>query len=395
MSGGDPMSDGDPMSWAGLIAARLDSVRDEGRWRSIRTLDSGDISTVESGTGRSVTGFASNDYLGLSQHPAVIAATIAEAQRSGAGAGAARLIVGGRPVHDRLEAELASWTNRDAALLFPTGYQANVGVLGALASAAGERGALICSDELNHASIIDGARLARAEVAVYPHTDLRYLDASLQAADRPALVVTDSVFSMDGDPAPLDDLAELCERHGALLVVDEAHAILGPRAPETAVIVGTLSKTLGAQGGFVAASRDVIHLCTNAARAFIFTTALAPTSAAAALTSLEILRSAEGDDLIARLRRNIDLMLPGHPSPIIPIILGAEERAMAVAAALLEQGLLVPAIRPPTVAPGRCRLRIALSASHTEAQLLTLRAALDELAVSVDGSVTDEAGSLG
>jgi 8-amino-7-oxononanoate synthase len=395
MSDGDDVTDGDHVNWAELIAARLDSVRDAGRWRSIRTLDGGDISTVESRTGRAVTGFASNDYLGLSQHPAVIAAAITEAKRSGAGAGAARLIVGGRPVHDRLEVELASWTDRDAALLFPTGYQANVGVLGALASAAGERGGLICSDELNHASIIDGARLARAEVAVYPHNDLRRLDAMLDAADRPALVVTDSVFSMDGDPARLDDLAELCEHHGALLVVDEAHAVLGPRAPESAVIVGTLSKALGAQGGFVASSRDVIDLCTNVARAFIFTTALAPTSAAAALASLEILRSAEGDDLLARLRHNIDLIMPGHPSPIIPIILGAEDRAMAVAAALLEQGLLVPAIRPPTVGPGRCRLRIALSAAHSESQLLRLRAALDDLAVSVDGSLTDEAGNLG
>ena len=369
------------MTWDDLIAARLDAVRGDGRWRSIRTLDDGGVATVESSTARPVTGFASNDYLGLSQHPAVIAAAVTEAGRSGTGAGAARLIVGGRPVHDRLEAELAAWCGREAALLFPTGYQANVGVLGALASAAD--GVLICSDELNHASIIDGARLARAEVAVYRHRDLCHLDELLAATDHPAIVVTDAVFSMDGDLAPLDDLAQVCRRRHALLVADEAHAVLGPAAPDGSVVVGTLSKTLGAQGGFVAATRDIVDLCTNVARAFIFTTALAPPSAAAASAALAVLGSSEGAALRARLRHNIDQVSPGHPSPIIPVMLGGENRAMEVSAALLERGLLVPAIRPPTVAPGTCRLRIAISAAHTDGQMAALTDALAEMGVPI------------
>jgi len=198
----------------------------------------------------------------------------------------------------------------------------------------------------------------------------------------PALVVTDSVFSMDGDLAPVAELAELCDTTGALLVVDEAHAVLGPVAPRSAVVVGTLSKTLGAVGGYVAADRSVVELCINTARSFIFTTAGAPADAAAALAALEVLGSDEGERLRARLRANIELLRPGHPSPIVPVLLGSEERAVEVADALVQHGLLVPAIRPPTVAPGTCRLRVALSAAHTADEVVTLRDALVELGVA-------------
>jgi 8-amino-7-oxononanoate synthase len=366
--------------WAERIAARNDATRAAGRWRSIRSLDSGAPATTVTADGRPVVSFASNDYLGLTQHPEVVAAASSALRQYGTGAGAARLIVGARPVHDELEAELADWFDRPAALLFPTGYQANLGVLGALAALAPDT--VIFSDELNHASIIDGCRLSRAEVVVYRHTDVEHL-AGLMAerAARPAIVVTDSVFSMDGDTAPLDALAGLCADHDALLVVDEAHAVLAAPPPPGAVVVGTLSKTLGALGGFVAAETELVELCRNTARSFIFTTAGAPADAAAALAALRVLRTAEGRALVDRLRRNVELLAPGHDSPILPVVLGSEERAVEVSAALLERGLLVPAIRPPTVAPGTCRLRVAVSAAHTTEQLTELRDTLDELGV--------------
>jgi 7-keto-8-aminopelargonate synthetase-like enzyme len=240
----------------------------------------------------------------------------------------------------------------------------------------------IASDELNHASIIDGARLSRARVAVYRHSDLAQLEAILETSER-AVVVSDSVFSMDGDLAPVQDIAELCVRYGALLVLDEAHAVLGPPAPKLpgleVLVVGTLSKTLGSLGGFVAGPRAYVELLVNSARTFIFTTASSPADAAAALAALRIVRSAEGEGLESRLRANVARLRPGHPSPIVPIVLGEEARALAVSEALLERGLLVPAIRPPTVPPGTSRLRVALSAAHTPEQVDGLASALAEL----------------
>ncbi len=366
--------------WAELVDAANRSIEAAGRWRSIRTLDAGGPTTSITATGQAVVSFASNDYLGLSQHPAVIAAARAALDELGTGSGAARLIVGSRPVHDRLEAALARSHRRDAARLFPTGFQANLGVLGALARCA--PGTVILSDELNHASIIDGARLARAEVEVYRHADADHAAELLERhAHRPTLLVTDGVFSMDGDLAPLDALAEACASHDALLVVDVAHDVLSPEVPDGAVVVGTLSKTRGAVGGYVAADRAVIDLCTNTSRSFIFTTAGSPADAAAALAAVGIVDGPEGDELRARLRAHVERLRPGHPSPIVPIMLGSEERSMAVSAALLERGLLVPAIRPPTVPPGACRLRVALSAAHSTDDVERLSAALQDLGV--------------
>ncbi len=372
--------------WPERIERRLDDIRASGRWRTVRTISDGPVVGRPAGSEVDVVSFASNDYLGLSHHPAVLAAAHEALDRYGAGSGAARLIVGSRPPHDRLEEELADWTGREAALLFTTGYQANVGLLGALATVADD--VLVLSDELNHASIIDGSRLARAEVRVYPHSDVEEVERRLDAAgDRPVVVVTDAVFSMDGDRAPLEELAAACRRHGALLVVDEAHSVLGPPAPSgpDVVIVGTLSKTLGSVGGFVAGPAAITDLCRNVARAFIFTTAGPPADAAAAGAALGVLRSEEGTELLDRLRSNLDLVRPGHPSPIVPIVVGDERRAVELSAALLERGLLIPAIRPPTVPPGSSRLRVALSAAHTPAMIQRLLDALADLGVRVDG----------
>ena len=365
--------------WLDIVNGRLDAVRAAGRWRSIRELDGGGPEhTLDDG--REVVSFASNDYLGLSQHPAPSAAARAAIERWGTGSGSARLIVGDRPVHRELEAELADWRGEAAALLFPTGFAANLGVLTAL----GQPGVRIVSDELNHASIIDACRLSRAEVAIARHADADHVAALVAEHSGPTIVVTDSVFSMDGDVAPLAELAVICVHHGSLLVVDEAHAVLGPAAPAMdgldRVRIGTLSKAVGALGGFAAASRAFIDLLVNASRPFIFTTAPTPADCAAALASVRVLRSAEGDKLVARLRANVERVAPGHPSPIVPIVLGDEQVALDASTRLLDDhGLLVPAIRPPTVAPGTSRLRIALSAAHTDDHIDRLVKALDEL----------------
>jgi 8-amino-7-oxononanoate synthase len=369
------------------VKARNAAIADAGRWRTVRTLDTGSPRT-RLADGTEVVHFASNDYLGLSQHPAVRDAAHAALDAYGTGSGASRLIVGGRPVHDQLEVALAAWQRTDAAVVFPTGFAANLGIMGALVAAGGRDDTVVFSDELNHASIIDGIRAARADVVVFPHGDLDHLaDGLAHRSRRHAVVVSDAVFSMDGDVAPVDDLAELCARHDAVLVLDEAHAVLGPEPPTRpdcdVVVVGTMSKTLGALGGFVAGSRDVVDLCVNAARSFIFTTAGSPVDAAAALAAVGIVTGDEGDALRTTLRGHVERIRPGHPSPIVPVILGSEAAAMAASDALLRDGLLVPAIRPPTVAEGTCRLRVALSAAHDAADVERLAAALADLPAGV------------
>jgi 8-amino-7-oxononanoate synthase len=392
-------------TWDARIRASLDRIVDEGRWRSPREFDAlGPAGMLEGGP---VVSFASNDYLGLSAHPAVVAAAQSALTRWGAGSGASRLVTGSRPIHSELERELAAWKGTEAAVCFPTGFAANLGVLSTL----GGPGVRILSDELNHASIIDGCRLSRSTLSVYRHRDMGHLaellaDPHTAANPMPTIVVTDSVFSMDGDIAPLDDLVTLCQRHNALLILDEAHAVLGPNLPTaprrdkgggmggqgregvhgvhggTVMRVGTLSKTLGSLGGFVAASRDIVDLIVNRARSYIFSTAPTPADAAAALAALRIVRSAEGAALTGRLAALIERVTeagfapPGHPSPIIPIVLGSELAALNASAALLHEGLWVPAIRPPTVPVGTSRLRVTLSAAHTDEDVTRLLQAL-------------------
>ena len=345
--------------WPDWVDGQCRAVAAAGQWREVREVDPGLVS------------FASNDYLGLSRHPAVVAGARAALDRWGAGAGAARLVAGALPVHAELEVALADWKREPAALLFPTGYAANLGVLSTFAAA----GVRVLSDERNHASIVDGCRLSRAEICIYPHGDVDHVEKLLRSSPGPAVVVTDTVFSMDGDVAPAEDLAERCARHGALLVLDEAHAVLGPD-PKLAgadhLRVGTLSKYLGSVGGYVAGPRPFVDLLVNRARPFIFTTASSPADAGAALAAVGVLRSEEGTALVAALRANVDLARAGHPSPILPVVLGDEGAAVAASAALRARGLLVPAIRPPTVAPGTSRLRISLSATHTAGQIASL-----------------------
>jgi 8-amino-7-oxononanoate synthase len=362
------------MSWSTWAESEVEGIRAAGRYRRPHDLDArGPAGTID---GRAVVNFASNDYLGLTHHPAVTAAAKAAVDRWGAGSGAARLIVGSRPIHTQLEHELAAWKGTDAAVLFATGFAANLGVLATFAGPD----TLVVSDELNHASIIDGCRLARAPIAVFRHADASHVDELLAQHRGRAVVVSDAVFSMDGDLAPVEKLAEACAERGALLVLDEAHAVLSAdvELPGDVVRVGTLSKTLGALGGFAATSRPMAELLVNRARTYIFTTASTPADAAAASAALTVLRSDEGERLRARLRAHVERVRAGHLSPIIPIVVGDEADAVAASGALLERGVLVPAIRPPTVPSGTCRLRLALSAAHTDDQLDLLLGALDD-----------------
>jgi 8-amino-7-oxononanoate synthase len=357
------------MTWRAWADREAGAIRAAGRWRAPRDLDGVGPEHRLAG-GEAVVSFASNDYLGLTHHPAVVAAAHDALDRWGTGAGSARLVVGARPVHRRLEEALADWKGTERAALFPTGFAANLGVLTTFAGP----GVLVCSDELNHASIVDGCRLSRADVAVFPHGDLERLAALLAGrGDRRALVVSDTVFSMDGDVADVDALAALCAREGALLVLDEAHAVLGPQprpaADADVLRVGTLSKTLGALGGFVVGPAPYVTLVENRARSYIFTTAPTPADTAAALAALGVLRSPEGDALVARLVAHVERVRRAHPSPIVPFVCGEEQRAIDASAALAARGVLVPAIRPPTVAPGTSRLRVTLSAAHTDAQV--------------------------
>lgn len=353
--------------------------------------------------GRAMLAFCSNDYLGLAAHPRVVEALGEGASLYGAGSGASHLISGHSRAHALLEERLAAFVAPNLvdarALYFSTGYMANLAVLTALGA---EPDAMIFSEALNHASLIDGARLARANVSVYPHGDVAALAAQLEASSAcTKIVVTDSVFSMDGDLAPLPALLALCERHGAWLVVDDAHGFgaLGAhgrgalehfalRSPNL-VYVGTLGKAAGVSGAFIAAHASVIELMIQRARPYIYTTASPPPIAHALLTSLDIIEGEEGASLRAHLAALIaqlddELTLtrwqrPVSHTAIQPIVIGANDEALRVAASLHAQGLWVPAIRPPTVPANTARLRITLSAAHTPEQVTQLAQAINQL----------------
>jgi 8-amino-7-oxononanoate synthase len=364
--------------WNAWATEQLDGLRALHRFREPVPFDGDGPDGVV--RGKRVVSFASNDYLGLAAHPTVRAAAISAIERFGTGAMASRLVVGTRSLHRELEHAIAEWKRAESALVFSSGYAANMGVLATLGAAD----VTLFSDELNHASIIDGCRLAKARTLIYRHLSLEHLRQLLAQTAGRKLVVSESVFSMDGDCAPLQGLAELCVEHGALLVLDEAHAVLGPKLVHInglqVLHVGTLSKTLGALGGFVAGSSRLIELLINRARTFIFTTGLSPADTAAALAALRICESDEGERLRARLRLLIDMLQPNHSSAIVPIVLGEDSAALSAAAQLRERGIHVPAIRPPTVPKGTSRLRVALSAAHTEISVQLLRSALDEIA---------------
>ena len=384
------------------IDRKLDLLAAHSLTRRLRVADSA-CAPRQVVDGRPMLAFCSNDYLGLAAHPQVIEALREGASRYGAGSGASHLVSGHSRAHALLEARLADWLTphieNARALYLCTGYMANLAILTALGA---DLDAMIFSEALNHASLIDGARLAKAGVTIYPHGDVAALEQQLQASNAGTkIVVTDSVFSMDGNLAPLPALLALCERHGAWLVVDDAHGFgvlgengrgalehFGLRSPNL-VYMGTLGKAAGVGGAFIAAHASVIELLVQRSRPYIYTTAAPPALAHALQASLDIIGGAEGAQrrahlaaLVARLPGALRLerwQLAVSNTAIQPVIIGSNEDALRAAAGLHEQGLWVPAIRPPTVAPGSARLRVTLSAAHSFDEVAQLAGALNQL----------------
>lgn len=378
------------------VRDRLADLRAAGLHRRLRLVEGpqGPRVTLD---GEEVLLLCSNNYLGLADHPRVRQAAADAAERYGAGAGASRLISGNMELHQRLEERIAAFAGYQAALLFGSGYLANMGTVAALA----RRGEVVFSDELNHASIIDGCRLSRAERFVYRHCDLEHLAWGLRkAGGRGALIVTDAVFSMDGDVAPISGLLGVARNHGCRLMVDEAHATgtLGPGgrgavaeaglAGEVDLIVGTLGKTLGSYGAYVCASPEIIDLLINVARPFIFSTALPPPVVGAALAALRLLEGQPG--MVEHLRANGSLLreaLARHGldvgasrTHIVPVVVGEARLATELCERALEGRVFAQAIRPPTVPEGTSRLRLSVMANHRSDELCAAASVIGEAA---------------
>jgi 8-amino-7-oxononanoate synthase len=383
-----------PLDW---IEQELAALEAGGLRRRLRVRGGALTAEIEL-DGRALVNFGANDYLGLAGDPRLVEAVVAAAREEGGwGSGASPLVIGRGAWHQRLEARLAQFEHTEAALVFSSGFAANSSTIAALAS----RGDVIFGDELNHASLIDGCRLSRADVQVYSHRDVGQLETLLRAAGgfRRRLIVTDTLFSMDGDLAPLAALCELAGRYEAMLLVDEAHATgvfgaCGRGLVEELkldfpglVRIGTLSKALGSSGGFVCGSRSLIEWLANRARAYVFSTAGPGPSCAAALAALEIVdhEPERRERLLNRAAWLRDALRAqgwntgNSASQIVPVIVGEASRAVALAESLAERGPFVPAIRPPSVPPGLSRLRISLSSAHSDEMLARLVAALAEL----------------
>jgi len=367
----------------GFLDAALARAEREALRRSLREVQDAPAARVRVGR-RSLVLLCSNAYLGLNRHPEVVRAAAEAVQVHGTGSGASRLVSGSLPVHRGLEADIASLKGTEDAVLFSSGFAANVGTIPALVG----RGDAVFSDTLNHASLVDGCRLSRADVQVYAHADPDDLAGRLRRCEAPGrrLVVTDGVFSMDGDIAPLRALADVCEEHDAILMVDDAHGtgVLGPEGAGTAaeagvaervhVHMGTLSKALGTEGGFIAGSRTLCEWLRNRARPFVFSTAPAPASAAAAAAAIRVMRREEGLRLrlhrqARRLREGLagrGLPVAEGRTPIVPVLVGGAADTMRLMAGLEERGVFAVGIRPPTVPPGTARIRATVMASHSD-----------------------------
>ncbi|HUC85080.1 MAG TPA: 8-amino-7-oxononanoate synthase [Candidatus Acidoferrales bacterium] len=388
------------LSFADELAQRLADLREQGLHRELRRVDSAGGPRIEI-AGQALLNFSSNDYLGLANHPALKQAATTAVAKFGAGAGASRLICGSLAPFHELEEALAAFKRTEAALTFSTGFAAALGAITALMG----RDDIIILDRLVHACMVDAARLSGAKLRVFAHNDLNDLEEKLKwaasASRRPSpatrrvLILTESIFSMDGDAAPLREIAALKAQYGAWLMVDEAHAtgILGEKgrgladalgvSSQIEIRMGTLGKALGASGGFICGSRALVDYLVNRARSFIFSTAPVPAAAGAALAGVNLVQSPEGETRRAQLHHRVaelNSAISDRPAPVscavIPLLVGDEAKAVAVAARLREQGCFVPAIRYPTVARGSARLRITLSAAHTSEDLSKLTRAL-------------------
>ena len=392
-------------SFTDELNRRLADLREQNLFRELRRVDSAPGPRVEI-AGKTLLNFSSNDYLGLANHPALKAAAMRVTEKFGAGAGASRLICGSLAPFHELEESLAAFKQTEAALTFSTGYAAALGTITAVV----DKGDIIILDKLVHASIVDAARLSGAKLRIFAHNDLNDLEDKLKWANEvqslksqaqsrsQILVVTESVFSMDGDRAPLREIVALKEKYGAWLMVDEAHAtgILGQNgrgladelgvSSQIEIQMGTLGKALGASGGYICGRRALIDYLVNRARSFIFSTAPVPAAAAAAAAGIQLVQSAEGESRREQLRQRLAELKSGIgnqkseiSSAIIPLILGDEAKALAAATKLRAQNILVPAVRYPTVARGAARLRVTLTAAHTSEDVAQLLADLKTL----------------
>ncbi|REK23194.1 MAG: 8-amino-7-oxononanoate synthase [Planctomycetota bacterium] len=385
-----------PLDWLADELSSLDAAGLRRRQRVVRSLGGGRCEV----DGRTLWDFSSNDYLNLANDPRVIEAARSGSSSHGTGARASALVCGRTEWHERLESRLAAFEGAEAAILFPSGYAANVGTIGAL---VGEGDVVLC-DRLSHACLVDGCRLSGARFRVYPHADVDRLDRELakHATARRCLIVTDGVFSMDGDLAPLPELCDAAERHAAMLLVDEAHGtgVFGHSGRGAAeelgvenrnlIRTGTLSKAIGAQGGFVTGSRDLIDWLWNGARTQMFSTALTPAMCAAACAALDIIENEpqrreglaeKSGQLRSQLAANGIEVPPKSRGPIVPVILGDSRRCTEVAARLEEQGFLTGCIRPPTVPRETARLRVSVTAQHPDEVVSALAAAIAEAAL--------------
>ncbi len=364
----------------------IDLLKKNQLYRSLRTLESAQ-SPRAIVDGKEVIMLASNNYLGLTTKAEIIQETNKVLQRYGSGSGGSRLTTGNYDLHENLEAEISRFKETEAAVVFNTGYMANIGVLTTVVG----KGDLIICDKLNHASIIDACRLSKAKFRVYQHNDLDKLERILQSSSKyqKRLIVTDGVFSMDGDLAPLADIVRLAKKYDALTMIDDAHGtgVLGAGGKGTVnhfdladridIQLGTLSKALGAEGGFVAGTKSLIDLLKNKARPFIYSTALSPVTIEAALAALRYLQ--DNPQIVKNLWDNINFLKEGlkdlgysllpSQSAIVPIVIGDKMRAMAISDELFEQGVLAPAIRPPTVPEGSSRIRVTVMANHSREDL--------------------------
>jgi 8-amino-7-oxononanoate synthase len=388
------------------LTSRLAALREQNLFRKLRRVDSAPGARIKIG-GQTLLNFSSNDYLGLASHPVLKTAATKAIRKFGAGAGASRLMCGSLAPFHELEEALAAFKKTGAALTFATGCAAALGTITALVG----KGDIIIIDKLVHACIVDAARLSGAKIRVFAHNDLDDLEDKLKWAEKISkaesgkrkaeiLVVTESIFSMDGDAAPLREIVALKEKYGAWLMVDEAHAtgIIGKNGRGLAdelgvgqrieIQMGTLGKAIGSGGGYICGSRALVDFLANRARSFIFSTAPVPAAAAAATAGIQLMQSAEGEtrrkNLFARIAElNLKLKIQNSKpqSAIIPLILGDEARAVAAAKQLQEQDIFVPAIRYPTVARGKARLRITLTAGHTKTEVAELASALEQLKI--------------
>jgi 8-amino-7-oxononanoate synthase len=396
-------------SLANELNQRLAALRDQGLYRQLRRVDSAPGARLDI-DGQSLLNFSSNDYLGLANHPALKSAAIRGLEKFGAGAGASRLICGSLTPFHELEEALAAFKKTESALTFSTGYATAIGAITALL----DKEDIIILDKLVHASIVDAARLSGAKLRVFAHNDLNDLEDILKWAkgtlhpspfsrqpSRQVLVVTEGIFSMDGDAAPLREIVALKEQYGAWLMVDEAHAtgILGQNGRGLAdelgvgsqidIQMGTLGKALGTSGGFICGSRALVDFLVNRARSFIFSTAPVPAAAAAAGAAIELMQTHEGESRRKILWQHVEVVHTARrPQPatrsgaILPVIIGGEAEAVAAAAQLRERGIFVPAIRYPTVARGQARLRVTLTAAHTKKDVEQLIAGLNSAMVT-------------